>query len=306
MYKISFKQGDITKSECECIVNAANKSLLGGGGVDGAIHRAAGRELYEECKKLGGCKTGEAKITKGYNLNAKWIIHTVGPIYSGAEDDSVMLSNCYTNSLNLAKKNGIHSISFPAISTGAYGYPLRESIFVALNSVIEWLNNNSAYDISVEFCCFDENTYSYYRGIYGTMTVSREQQNKEFAEFIRRNNVRTKDAIEMHLADEPFNKIKNGEKTIEIRLYDEKRQAITIGSDIIFYKGETIDEWITATVIGLYRFDSFNDIFQSNLFVKTGCNNMTPQVAAESMYNYYTKEQERQYGVLAIEIKKRG
>lgn len=172
MYNIRFKQGDITKSDCECIVNAANKSLLGGGGVYGAILRAAGRELYEECKTLGGCETGEAKITKGYNLKAKWIIHTVGPIYSGAEEDATMLSHCYTHSLDLAREYGIRSISFPAISTGAYGYPLRESIFVALNSVMEWFNNNPDYNISVVFCCFDENTYSYYRGIYDTMIKS--------------------------------------------------------------------------------------------------------------------------------------
>lgn len=303
MYKVDFKQGDITKSECECIVNAANKSLLGGGGVDGAIHRAAGRELYEECKKLGGCKTGEAKITKGYNLKAKWIIHTVGPIYSGDDEDEILLASCYRNSLNLAKMHTIHSISFPAISTGAYGYPVRESIFIALNTVIEWLHNNSEYDMTVEFCCFDEYMYSYYYGIYDTMTKSREQQYKEFAEFIRNNNVRVKGAIEMHLADEPFEKMKSGEKTVEIRLYDEKRKKIKVGDTIMFYRACDCGEWITATVVSLHRFRNFRELFFSDLLPKTGCGDMTLDEAADSMYRYYTPEQEQEFGVLAIEVK---
>ena len=142
MYKIQFIQGDITKSDCECIVNAANNSLLGGGGVDGAIHRAAGPALLAECRALGGCKTGEAKITKGYNLKARFVIHTVGPVYHGREEDAELLKSCYFNSLDLAKQNGIHSISFPAISTGAYGYPVREATYIALNSVFEWFNQN--------------------------------------------------------------------------------------------------------------------------------------------------------------------
>lgn len=136
MYNIRFIQGDITRSDCECIVNAVNNSLLGGGGVDGAIHRAAGPDLFAECRTLCGCKTGEAKITKGYHLKAKWIIHTVGPIYSGAEEDAIILASCYSNSLNLAKANNIHSVSFPAISTRVYGYPAHESIFIALNTVM--------------------------------------------------------------------------------------------------------------------------------------------------------------------------
>ncbi len=171
MYNIKFKQGDITRSDCECIVNAANKSLLGGGGVDGAIHRAAGPDLLAECRTLGGCKTGEAKITKGYNLKAKWIIHTVGPVYGGEDKDAVLLSSCYRNSLNLAKEYGIRSVSFPAISTGAYGYPAREAVFIALSTVIEWLIGNSDYDITVEFCCFDERMYSCYLEIYDTLKL---------------------------------------------------------------------------------------------------------------------------------------
>lgn len=129
--------GDITQSDCECIVNAANNSLLGGGGVDGAIHRAAGKELLKECISLGGCETGEAKITKGYNLKARYIIHTVGPVYMCRDEDAKLLRNCYFNSLNLAKENNIHSISFPAISTGVYGYPIKEATAIAVSSVLE-------------------------------------------------------------------------------------------------------------------------------------------------------------------------
>lgn len=305
MNNMKFKQGDITKSDCECIVNAANNSLLSGGGVDGVIHRAAGVKLLDECKTLGGCKTGEAKITKGYNLKAKWIIHTVGPIYSGRDDDALLLASCYFNSLNLAKEYGIRSISFPAISTGAYRYPVRESVFIALNSVFEWFNNNPDYDITVEFCCFDEFTYAYYRGIYNTMTESYQDGLKRFAAFIESNNVREKDAMEMRLADEPFEKIESGEKTVEIRLYDEKRKNIKVGDNIVFYRGDSRDEWIATTVLALHRFGSFAELFASEFFPKTGCGDMTPDNAAESMYRYYTREQEKEFGVLAIEVKRK-
>lgn len=160
---IALDLGDITQLDCDCIVNAANKSLLGGGGVDGAIHRAAGRELLEECKTLHGCNTGEAKITGGYQLKAKYVIHTVGPVYSGSETDARQLSDCYRNSLELAKENGIHSIAFPAISTGVYGYPLEEAIPVALQAIRQWTEANPDYEMSIILSCFDQNTYDQYR-----------------------------------------------------------------------------------------------------------------------------------------------
>ena len=161
--KIKVDKGDITKLDCDCIVNAANETLLGGGGVDGAIHRAAGPGLLEECRGLNGCRTGEAKITKGYDLKAKHVIHTVGPIYSGKESDAELLSACYRNSLDLAKAGGIHSIAFPAISTGVYGYPLEEAVPVAVDTVVRWLEDNKDYDITVIFSCFDDRTYNVYQ-----------------------------------------------------------------------------------------------------------------------------------------------
>ena len=157
---------DITQADVECIVNAANSSLLGGGGVDGAIHKAAGSELLEECRTLNGCKTGEAKITKGYNLKAKYIIHTVGPRYSGKETDAVLLRNCYWNSLELARMNDIHSIAFPAISTGIYHYPLEEATEIALKTVSDWVKINPHYGMAVMFCCFNDKTTEVYNSIW--------------------------------------------------------------------------------------------------------------------------------------------
>lgn len=160
-------QGDITEIESDCIVNAANSTLLGGGGVDGAIHRAAGPELLKECRTLNGCETGEAKITGGYNLPAKYIIHTVGPIYSGSDMDEKLLAACYTNSLNLAKVKGIQSIAFPAISTGVYGYPLREATKIAVKTAFEWLEANKDCKMSIIFCCFDSDMEKVYEEIIG-------------------------------------------------------------------------------------------------------------------------------------------
>jgi len=163
--KIKVEIGDITKLDCDCIVNAANCSLCGGGGVDGAIHRAAGPELLEECMTLRGCKTGEAKLTKGYKLKAKYIIHTVGPVYSGKVEDRVLLESCYRNSLELAKENHIHCIAFPAISTGAYRYPLDKACEVALTTIANWLQENAEYEMQVILCCFDKKTYEQYERI---------------------------------------------------------------------------------------------------------------------------------------------
>ena len=161
--QIHVEQGDITKLDCDGIVNAANRSLLGGGGVDGAIHRAAGPELLAECRTLHGCRTGEAKITKGYRLKAKYIIHTVGPIYSGVAEDAVQLADCYLNSLNLAKEHELHSIAFPAISTGVYGYPLDAATQIAVDTVTDWLQSHVDYDLRVIFCCFDARTAQVYQ-----------------------------------------------------------------------------------------------------------------------------------------------
>ena len=161
--QIQVVQGDITKLDCDGIVNAANRSLLGGGGVDGAIHRAAGPELLAECRTLHGCRTGEAKITKGYRLRAKYIIHTVGPIYSGTAEDAAQLADCYRNSLNLAKEHDVHSIAFPAISTGVYGYPLDAATQIAVDTVTDWLQNHADHDMRVIFCCFDARTAQAYQ-----------------------------------------------------------------------------------------------------------------------------------------------
>ena len=161
--QIQVVQGDITKLDCDGIVNAANRSLLSGGGVDGAIHRAAGPELLAECRTLHGCRTGEAKITKGYRLKAKYIIHTVGPIYSGTAEDAAQLADCYRNSLNLAKEYELHSIAFPAISAGAYGYPLDAATQIAVDTVADWLQSHADYDMKVIFCCFDARTAQAYQ-----------------------------------------------------------------------------------------------------------------------------------------------
>ena len=143
MTKILIVKGDITKIKADAIVNAANSSLLGGGGVDGAIHQAAGPRLVEECKSLGGCKPGEVKITKGYNLLAKYVIHTVGPVWrNGKANEKELLRNCYVNSLKLAEENSIKTVAFPAISTGVYGYPLDQATKLALSAAKEYLENS--------------------------------------------------------------------------------------------------------------------------------------------------------------------
>ena len=137
--KLEALQGDITRLEVDAIVNAANTSLLGGGGVDGAIHRAAGPELLAECRGIGGCPTGEARITRGYRLPARWVIHTVGPVYRGTPRDRELLTGCYRNSLELAARNGAATVAFPAISCGVYGYPIEEACPIALTTTMDAL-----------------------------------------------------------------------------------------------------------------------------------------------------------------------
>ncbi|HUX61308.1 MAG TPA: O-acetyl-ADP-ribose deacetylase [Ignavibacteriaceae bacterium] len=160
--RIEIFRGDITKLKVDAIVNAANSSLLGGGGVDGAIHNAAGPELLEYCRKLKGCPTGEAKITPGFNLHAKFVIHTVGPIWHGGmHNEPKLLASCYKNSLNLAIENEIKTIAFPAISTGIYGYPLNDATKIAVDVTLEFLEDNSSIE-KVIFVCFDERTYEGY------------------------------------------------------------------------------------------------------------------------------------------------
>jgi len=159
---LEIMRGDITKQNTEAIVNAANKELAPGGGVAGAIHRAAGSGLWEECKRLGGCDTGEAKLTSGYRLRAKYVIHTVGPVYSGNPKDAEDLRACYRNSLQLANEKGITSVSFPAISTGAFGYPLEEAAEISLSTVKEYLEGETGLKL-VRLVLYSQSAYDVYR-----------------------------------------------------------------------------------------------------------------------------------------------
>ncbi len=163
--RIFVEKGDITKLKVDAIVNAANNSLLGGGGVDGAIHRAAGPELLEYNRRLGGCATGEAKISPGFNLPAKYIIHTVGPIWKdGNHNEDELLANCYRNSLEMAVENDVKTIAFPSISTGAYNFPLERAAKIAVNEVIQFLEKNDTLE-KIIFVCFDDKTVNIYTGI---------------------------------------------------------------------------------------------------------------------------------------------
>jgi O-acetyl-ADP-ribose deacetylase (regulator of RNase III) len=158
---IEIMKGDITTLKVDAIVNAANTSLLGGGGVDGAIHRAAGPGLINECRKIGGCPTGEARITGAHNLPAKHVIHTVGPIYHGKDEDPKLLSSCYLNSLGLAVKHNIASIAFPAISCGIYGYPVKEACKIAIDTTCDFLKQNSPLK-KIVFILFSVDNYHVY------------------------------------------------------------------------------------------------------------------------------------------------
>ncbi|MGH2559908.1 MAG: O-acetyl-ADP-ribose deacetylase [Thermomicrobiales bacterium] len=162
--KIEIVVGDLTRQGVDAIVNAANTSLLGGGGVDGAIHRAAGPELIEECRSIGGCPTGEARITKGYRLPARWVIHTVGPVWRGGDEgEEELLARCYRNALALAARPAyeIRTIAFPSISTGAYGYPVEQAALVAMDETDRFLARYPVLDL-VKFVCFSDRAFQAY------------------------------------------------------------------------------------------------------------------------------------------------
>jgi O-acetyl-ADP-ribose deacetylase len=159
-------QADITTLDVDAIVNAANNSLLGGGGVDGAIHRAAGPELLAECRTLGGCETGEAKITQGYRLKARHVIHTVGPIYSGTPHDAELLASAVRNSLRLAAEHHLASIAFPAISTGVYGYPMSDAAHVMLSTIVDYLKDTTSLERALErviICLYDRRAFDIFQ-----------------------------------------------------------------------------------------------------------------------------------------------
>ena len=162
MKRLSIVKGDIVKMKTDAIVNAANTSLLGGGGVDGAIHRAAGPELLAECETLNGCRTGEAKITKGYKLKAKYVIHTPGPIWRGGKwGEAELLANCYKNCLALAKENGVKTIAFPSISTGVYRFPVDQAAKIAVGEILHFLSEEDSVE-QVTIVCFDDKTKENY------------------------------------------------------------------------------------------------------------------------------------------------
>ncbi|HEY9700626.1 MAG TPA: O-acetyl-ADP-ribose deacetylase [Trichocoleus sp.] len=173
--KLSIVLGDITQQSIDAIVNAANHSLLGGGGVDGAIHRAAGSKLLEECRKLNGCATGEAKITHGYNLPAKWVIHTVGPVWQGGDrNEDELLAQCYRNSLQLARQYQIQTIAFPAISTGIYGFPLERATLIALTEVAQFVQVHPSIEV-VRFVCFSQSAYDCYFSALESLKANLQQ-----------------------------------------------------------------------------------------------------------------------------------
>lgn len=165
--RLELVQGDITEQDTDAIVNAANPGLAGGGGVDGAIHRAGGPEILEECRRLGGCPPGEARITSGGRLEARYVIHAVGPVYYGGQaGEAETLADAYRHSLELASQHGLHSVAFPSISTGAYGYPVERAAPVALNTVIEYMRQHPEIEL-VRFVLFDTPTYAVYERVLG-------------------------------------------------------------------------------------------------------------------------------------------
>ena len=166
--KIKIIQGDITKLEVDAIVNAANNSLLGGGGVDGAIHRAAGPDLLEETRKIGGCPTGEARVSGGYDLPARWVIHTVGPVWKGgSQNEENLLASCYRNSFAAAVEKGVKTVAFPAVSAGVYGFPLKKATEIAMRETRQFLENDDLLD-QVIFVCFSQEALKIYQETFST------------------------------------------------------------------------------------------------------------------------------------------
>ena len=164
--RVRIEKGDITKQKVDAIVNAANQSLLGGGGVDGAIHRVAGPELLEETRKIGGCPTGEARVSKGYRLPAKWVVHTVGPVWAGGhKNEEHLLTGCYRNSFKEALGVGVKTIAFPSISTGAYRFPLERATEIAMEETKKILDNDKTLT-QVVFVCFGEDAFNIYQEVY--------------------------------------------------------------------------------------------------------------------------------------------
>lgn len=179
---ITITEENIVDCEVDAIVNAAHVYLSGGGGVDGAIHRAAGIELYDACAKIGYCEVGDAVITPGFNLKAKYIIHTVGPFYSKfhPEQNEALLTDCYNNSLDLARDNDIHSIAFPCISSGLYGYPIEESSEIAFRTVKKWLDDNDDYDMEVTLVCYTDKEYEAYAEVVNRFNEEEEEEDEDF------------------------------------------------------------------------------------------------------------------------------
>ena len=171
--RIQIVQGDITRQAVDAIVNAANTTLLGGGGVDGAIHRAAGPELLEECRKLGGCPTGEARLTRGYRLPARYVIHTPGPVWSGGRcGEPDLLAACYRHALELAAQHGLRTVAFPSISAGVYGYPVRQAAQIALSIVADFLQDHAEIE-KVLHVCFSSGDYEVYSSVRAELSGSR-------------------------------------------------------------------------------------------------------------------------------------
>lgn len=166
--RIEIRQGDITKLPVDAIVNAANTRLLGGGGVDGAIHRAAGPELLAQCRTIGGCPTGEARITKGYRLPAKYVIHTVGPVYRGSPQDPQLLKSCYRSSLQLALEHKLRTIAFPAISCGVYGYPIKDAAEIAIKTAVSFLGEYQDFS-RIVFVLFSESDKATYEAVLNSL-----------------------------------------------------------------------------------------------------------------------------------------